>query len=48
MTDNTVKIVRFHETGAADVLEFDELPLPEPGLGEVRLRVKAIGSTALK
>ena len=43
MTDNIVKIVRFHETGAADVLKFDELPLPEPGLGEVRLRVKAIG-----
>jgi NADPH:quinone reductase-like Zn-dependent oxidoreductase len=39
----TVKIVRFHETGAADVLKIDELPLPEPGPGEVRLRVKAIG-----
>jgi NADPH:quinone reductase-like Zn-dependent oxidoreductase len=40
---NTVKIVRFHETGPAEVLQFDELPLPEPGPGEVRLRVKAIG-----
>ena len=38
-----VKIVRFHETGGADVLRIDELPLPEPGPGEVRLRVKAIG-----
>lgn len=40
---NTVKIVRFHQTGPAEVLQFDELPLPEPGPGEVRLRVKALG-----
>jgi NADPH:quinone reductase-like Zn-dependent oxidoreductase len=40
---NTVKIVRFHETGPAEILQFDELPLPEPASGEVRLRVKAIG-----
>lgn len=40
---NRVKIVRFHETGGPDVLRIDELPLPEPGPGEVRLRVKAIG-----
>jgi NADPH:quinone reductase-like Zn-dependent oxidoreductase len=38
-----VKIVRFHELGGAEVLKLDELPLPEPGAGEVRLRVKAIG-----
>ena len=40
---NTVKIVRFHKTGPAEVLQFDELPLPEPGPGEIRLRVKALG-----
>ena len=40
---NTVKIVRFHQTGPAEVLQFDELPLPEPASGEVRLRVKALG-----
>ena len=39
----TVKIVRFHKTGPAEVLEFDELPLPEPGAGEVRISVKALG-----
>ena len=39
----TVKIVRFHKTGPAEVLRFDELPLPEPARGEVRLRVKALG-----
>jgi len=43
MANETVKIVRFHETGAANVLKIEELPLPEPGAGEVRLRVKAIG-----
>jgi NADPH:quinone reductase-like Zn-dependent oxidoreductase len=39
----TVKIVRFHQTGGPEVLQLDELPLPDPGAGEVRLRVKAIG-----
>jgi NADPH:quinone reductase-like Zn-dependent oxidoreductase len=43
MTEHLVKIVRFHRTGGAEVLQLDELPLPEPGPGEVRLRVKAIG-----
>src|ERR1700679_1579794 len=40
---NTVKIVRFHKTGPAEVLQVDELPIPEPGRGESRLRVKALG-----
>jgi NADPH:quinone reductase-like Zn-dependent oxidoreductase len=40
---NTVKIIRFHKIGGPEVLQFDELPLPEPGQNEVRLRVKAIG-----
>jgi len=37
------KIVRFHETGGADVLKLEDLPLAEPGKGEVRLKVEAIG-----
>ncbi len=40
---DTVKIVRFHEVGEAEVLKLDDMPLPEPAAGEVRLRVKAIG-----
>jgi NADPH:quinone reductase-like Zn-dependent oxidoreductase len=40
---DTVKIVRCHKIGGPEVLQFDELPLPEPAKGEVRLRVKAIG-----
>jgi NADPH:quinone reductase-like Zn-dependent oxidoreductase len=42
-TATTVRIVRFHQIGGPEVLELDELPLPEPSAGEVRLRVKAIG-----
>jgi NADPH:quinone reductase-like Zn-dependent oxidoreductase len=37
------KVVRFHKTGAADVLGLEELPSEDPGKGEVRLRVEAIG-----
>jgi NADPH:quinone reductase-like Zn-dependent oxidoreductase len=37
------RIVRFHETGDADVLRLDELPLAKPEAGEVRLKVEAIG-----
>ena len=43
MPEATARIVRFHSLGAAEVLKLDTLPLPEPGPGEVRLRVKAIG-----
>ncbi len=37
------KIVRFHQTGAADVLRLEDIPLSEPGKGEVRLKVETIG-----
>jgi NADPH:quinone reductase len=38
-----VKIVRFYQFGDADVLQLDELPVSEPGQGEVRINVEAIG-----
>ena len=31
------KIVRFYETGGAEVLKIEESALVEPGVGEVRL-----------
>lgn len=37
------RIVRFHSTGSADVLKLEDVPLEEPGQGEVRLSVKAMG-----
>lgn len=38
-----VKVVRFHEPGGPEVLRIEDLPPREPGPGEVRLRVEAIG-----
>ncbi len=35
------KAVRFNEYGGTDVLRIDEVPMPEPGAGEVLVRVKA-------
>src|SRR5258707_14602097 len=37
------KIVRFHEVGDSSVLKLEELPKPQPGEGEVLLKVEAIG-----
>jgi len=37
------KVVRFNETGSADVLKIDKESVSEPGEGEVRLKVEAIG-----
>jgi NADPH:quinone reductase-like Zn-dependent oxidoreductase len=34
-----VKAVRFHEYGAPDVLRYEDVTQPDPGPGEVRLRV---------
>ncbi|AUH70981.1 quinone oxidoreductase [Legionella sainthelensi] len=43
MSHTTAKIVRFHETGNPEVLKLEEMALPEPDNGEVRLRIHAIG-----
>jgi NADPH:quinone reductase-like Zn-dependent oxidoreductase len=43
VANETAKIVRFHSLGGPEVLRIEEEPIPEPGNGEVRLRVKAIG-----
>jgi NADPH2:quinone reductase len=37
------KIVRFHQTGGAEVLQLEDLPTPEPQQGEARIKVEAIG-----
>ncbi|MGB8473203.1 MAG: zinc-dependent alcohol dehydrogenase family protein [Candidatus Acidiferrum sp.] len=37
------KVVRFHEFGGPEVLRFESLEIGEPGAGEVRLRIEAIG-----
>jgi NADPH:quinone reductase-like Zn-dependent oxidoreductase len=35
--------ILFYETGGPEVLKLVEVPTPEPGAGEIRIRVKAIG-----
>ncbi|HZB89435.1 MAG TPA: quinone oxidoreductase [Terracidiphilus sp.] len=38
-----MKAIQIHETGGPDVLRLDELPIPEPGPGQVLIRVEAVG-----
>ena len=35
--------IRIHETGGAEKLRLDDVPVPAPGAGEVRFRVEAAG-----
>ncbi len=37
------KAVRFYEFGGPEVLKIEEVPVPEPGEGEVRIKVAAVG-----
>ncbi|CAN5249439.1 zinc-dependent alcohol dehydrogenase family protein [soil metagenome] len=37
------KIVRFHQVGAAEVLQIEDVPVFEPGADEVQIRVRALG-----
>ena len=38
-----MKVVRVHTPGGPQALVVDELPLPAPAAGEVRVRAEAIG-----
>lgn len=38
-----MKAIRIHETGDPDVLKYEDAPMPEPGAGQVRVKVKAAG-----
>lgn len=37
------KVIRFHEYGGPEVLKIEEVDVPEPGRGEVRIKTEAIG-----
>lgn len=38
-----MKAVRVHQQGEPDVMQVDELPLPEPGAGQARIKIAASG-----
>src|SRR5919204_5651505 len=37
------KAIRYHKTGGPEVLQLDDVPVAEPGQGQVRIRHTAIG-----
>jgi NADPH:quinone reductase-like Zn-dependent oxidoreductase len=43
MSDNTIRAVRYHSYGSPEVLVVERVPRPEPGAGEVLVRVHAAG-----
>jgi NADPH2:quinone reductase len=38
-----MKAIQIHETGGPEVLTLADLPIPEPGPGQVLIRVEAVG-----
>lgn len=38
-----MKAVRVREFGGAEVLRYEEIPIPEPGAGEARVKIEAVG-----
>lgn len=38
-----MKAIRIHQTGGPEVLSYEDAPLPEPGPGEVRVKIEAAG-----
>ncbi|MEU0052568.1 NADP-dependent oxidoreductase [Streptomyces sp. NPDC006309] len=43
MPTHTMRAIRLHEHGGPEVLRYDEVPIPEPAVGEVLVRVHAVG-----
>src|SRR5208283_4168669 len=41
--EETMRAIRIHQTGGPEVMRLEEVELPPPGKGEVRLRQHAIG-----
>ena len=38
-----MKAVRIHEFGGPEVLKYEDVPEPQPGPGEIRIRIIAAG-----
>ena len=42
-----MRAVRFHRHGGPDVLQLDDVAVPEPAAGQVLIEVEAIGANAI-
>ena len=42
-----MRAVRFHRHGGPDVLQLDEVAVPEPAAGQVLIQAEAIGANAI-
>ena len=42
-----MRSVRYHQYGGPEVLQLDEVPIPEPASGQVLMEVEAIGANAI-
>jgi NADPH2:quinone reductase len=38
-----MKAIRVHQYGGVEVLSYEDIPVPEPGAGEARVKIEAIG-----
>src|ERR1043165_2015169 len=38
-----MKAIRVHQYGGGDALKYEDIPVPEPGAGEARVRIEAAG-----
>lgn len=39
----TMKAIRIHQTGGPEVMRYEDIPVPEPGAGQARVRIEAAG-----
>src|SRR6476660_7343957 len=38
-----MKAIRVHEVGGPEVLRYEDIPIPEPGPGQARVKIEAAG-----
>ena len=38
-----MRAIRVHQTGGPELLQLEEIDLPQPGPGEVRVMIRAVG-----
>lgn len=43
MSQILTEIIRFHEVGGAEVLQYEKVPVAEPAQGEVSIKILSLG-----